>query len=66
MIEISIPGFHNLQLKHLVLDYNGTLACDGKLIPGVQKILNRLSENLKVHALELLVNPLRLVASLRS
>lgn len=51
MIEISIPGFHNLQLKHLVLDYNGTLACDGKLIPGVQKILNGLSENLKVHVL---------------
>jgi len=51
MIEISIPGFHDLQLKHLVLDYNGTLACDGKLIPGVQKVLNRLSENLEVHVL---------------
>ena len=51
MIEISIPGFHNLQLKHLVLDYNGTLACDGKLIPGAQKVLNRLSEKLEVHVL---------------
>lgn len=51
MIEISIPGFQHLQLKHLVLDYNGTLAVDGKLIFGVQKVLNRLSEKLSVHVL---------------
>ena len=51
MIEISIPGFQHLQLQHLVLDYNGTLACDGKLISGVQKVLNRLSEKLAVHVL---------------
>jgi hypothetical protein len=29
MIEIDIPGYKKLQLKNLVLDYNGTLACDG-------------------------------------
>ena len=28
MIEISIPGFGTLRLEHMVLDYNGTLACD--------------------------------------
>jgi len=26
MISIPIPGFGPLQLKHLVMDYNGTLA----------------------------------------
>ncbi len=35
MIEINIPGFHHLQLIHLVLDYKGTLAIDGHLIPHV-------------------------------
>lgn len=31
MIDIEIPGFAHLQLDHLVLDYNGTLARDGIL-----------------------------------
>lgn len=51
MIEISIPGYRKLQLKHLVMDYNGTMACDGKLINGLLEILERLSEKLKVHVL---------------
>ena len=33
--EIEIPGFKRLFLANLVLDYNGTLACDGKVITGV-------------------------------
>jgi hypothetical protein len=32
MIRINIPGFRDLQLVHLVLDYNGTLAVDGKVL----------------------------------
>jgi hypothetical protein len=31
VIEIEIPGFQVLQLSHLVLDYNGTLAVNGFL-----------------------------------
>ena len=31
MIEIEIPGFGALQLAHLVLDYNSTLAVNGFL-----------------------------------
>ena len=49
MIEIEIPGFGNLALQHLVLDYNGTLACDGKLLEGVRERLSMLSEQLDVH-----------------
>lgn len=51
MIEISIPGHEMLHLKHLVLDYNGTLAIDGYLIEGVGNILEKLSERLEIHVI---------------
>ena len=49
MIEIAIPGFKQLRLEHLVLDYNGTLAVDGQMIPGVKSRLRGLGEKLRVH-----------------
>lgn len=49
MIKIEIPGFGKLSLQHLVLDYNGTIARDGKLLAGVRDRLSSLSENLEVH-----------------
>lgn len=51
MIKIDIPGKEPLQLKHIVLDYNGTLARDGILLPGVAEKLNLLSESIEVHIL---------------
>ena len=51
MIKISIPGFKDLELRYLVSDYNGTLAIDGKLLPGVAQLLNELSEQLEVHVI---------------
>ena len=51
MIEISIPGRGKLQCKYLVLDYNGTLAVDGRLIDGVKETLQYLSDNLEIHVL---------------
>lgn len=51
MIQIDIPGREPLQLKHIVLDYNGTLAKDGILLPGVAERLNLLSESIEVHIL---------------
>ncbi len=51
MIDISIPGFKNLQLEFLVLDFNGTLACDGLLLPGIKEQLTLLSNNLIIHIL---------------
>jgi len=51
MIETAIPGFKKLALKHLVLDFNGTLACDGYLLPDVGKALNALSTHLDIHVL---------------
>jgi P-type E1-E2 ATPase len=51
MLRISIPGFGALHLKHLVLDYNGTLALDGRLAEGVARRLNKLGRRLEVHVL---------------
>ncbi len=51
MIEIDIPGYKQLQLKHLVLDYNGTLASDGILLDGIESRLKALAEQLQIHVL---------------
>jgi len=49
MLAIAIPGFRQLELKHLVLDYNGTLAIDGILIPGVREVLGALAQQIEIH-----------------
>jgi len=49
MLSIAVPGYGDLQLEYLVLDYNGTLACDGELIEGVEDLLRSLAEDLQVH-----------------
>ncbi len=51
MIEIDIPGYRRIRLEHLVLDYNGTIAEDGKLIAGVSDIIRRLSSAVEIHIL---------------
>ena len=51
MIQIDIPGFKKLQLSHLVLDYNGTIACDGELLTGVKEGLIALADEIGIHVL---------------
>ena len=51
MIEIGISTKKNLQIFQLVLDYNGTIACDGVLIEGVASLIEKLSEDLEIHIL---------------
>lgn len=51
MTEIKIPGYKTLQLEHLIMDYNGTLACDGFLIKGVSEKLKILARDIKLHVL---------------
>ncbi|MDD3313377.1 ATPase P [Pseudodesulfovibrio sp.] len=48
-MRFEIPGQDPLELEHLVCDYNGTIAEDGRLIPGVADALNRLANSLTVH-----------------
>ena len=49
MLKIAIPGYKDLELEYLVLDYNGTLACDGELIQGVKESLDVLAQSVEIH-----------------
>lgn len=51
MLKIDIPGFKLIEAEHLVLDFNGTLAIDGRLIDGLPGKLMQLSEYLNIHIL---------------
>ncbi len=51
MLEIDIPGFGPIKLKHLVSDFTGTLSVNGKLLPGVKEQLNKIAEFLTIHVL---------------
>lgn len=51
MLQIDIPGQTTITLKHLVLDYNGTIAEDGELINGVSGQLLDLSNSLTIYVI---------------
>jgi soluble P-type ATPase len=51
MLDIAIPGFKDLRLKYLILDYNGTIAYQGKLLAGVKEKLESLAQSLEIHIL---------------
>ena len=50
-LRVDIPGFGALRIAHLALDFNGTLAVDGKLLPGVKRRIAMLSGRLRIHVL---------------
>lgn len=49
MIEVHIPGVGRRRFDHLVLDVNGTLARDGRLLPEVEDLLKSMRNLLNVH-----------------
>lgn len=51
MIELHIPGRGLIQLEHLVMDVNGTIAVDGNLIDGLPRMLAQLRDRLEIHLL---------------
>jgi soluble P-type ATPase len=51
VIRVVIPGGPNLDLEFLVLDFNGTVARDGILLPGVHGRLTALASDLLIHVL---------------
>lgn len=51
MLRIDVSSEFTLSLEHLVLDYNGTLAIDGKLIDGVKDRIETLSNSLNIHVI---------------
>ncbi len=51
MLRVEIPGFVMLELHHLVLDYNGTIAMDGIFKKELIPYLGALSGDLAIHVL---------------
>lgn len=47
-MELVIPGRGTVTLKSLVLDYNGTMALDGELLPQVKDSINQLSKEFSI------------------
>jgi len=51
MLCIDIPQRGTIELHHAVFDINGTLAVDGRAIPGVGERLKMLASQLSLHLL---------------
>jgi len=43
---LNIPGREKIRITSVILDFNGTIAVDGKLIDGVAEMINKLSTSL--------------------
>ncbi len=50
-MTLNISGMEQIELTHLILDYNGTIAINGILIEGVTERLKKLSSQLFIHIL---------------
>ncbi|MDZ7598690.1 MAG: hypothetical protein U5J82_10470 [Desulfobacterales bacterium] len=50
-MNIDIPGFGILCLKHLVLDFYGTIARDGMLLSNMDRTLEDVAGHLTIHVL---------------
>jgi P-type E1-E2 ATPase len=48
MISVSIPGWGDLDIEYLVVDFNGTCAFDGKIKDNVKELLEKVSRYIKV------------------
>jgi len=49
MLAIQLPGQSPLELHHLVLDFNGTLALRGAVVDGAAERCHKLSQHLQLH-----------------
>ena len=50
MKTIQIPDFGSIHISDIVCDYNGTLAVDGILLPGVSEAINNISD-INIHVI---------------
>lgn len=53
MFEIKIPSLGHFNFKHIIFDFNGTLATDGKLTEQIAQRMTELSKKLEVHVVTL-------------
>lgn len=49
MLRMDIPGFGKINIRNLVLDYNGTLAADGQLLPGMADLIIAVAKIVDIH-----------------
>jgi P-type E1-E2 ATPase len=47
-VVLKLPGEKPLEITDLVLDFTGTLALDGKVLPGVAERLKTLAERMRI------------------
>lgn len=50
-VEIAFNPIERYEIEHVVLDYNGTLAVDGKIIPEAISLIKALAEKVNVHVI---------------
>ena len=51
MLEIDIPGRGTFEIRHVVCDYNGTIAVDGRLTEGAAGRIREIAEFAQVSVL---------------
>jgi len=49
MITIDSPGWGKRRIDHVVFDFNGTLAIDGRLLDNIEERLAHLSIRVRIH-----------------
>ena len=49
MVTASIPGWGEIALEYLLVDFNGTVALDGQIKTGVRELLEEAAKHLKVY-----------------
>jgi P-type E1-E2 ATPase len=48
-ISVAIPGRPDVELRHTVLDLNGTLTVDGALVDGIEERIAHVRERVRVY-----------------
>lgn len=48
-MNFAIPGREAVEIRDVILDYNGTIAIDGKLIDGIAELINELAGDINFH-----------------
>lgn len=48
-MKVDIPGYQVLDLRYLVLDYNGTIAVDGQIPEYMREGLKKLAEKFRIY-----------------
>ncbi len=48
---IDIPNFKTLKIRHIICDYNGTIATDGSVQSSIKPLFEKLCKNYNIHVI---------------